>query len=238
MTFQDSLGKRRRKRLPIAPNITEPEVFNPKRSDWQRIQEAFGVRLGLTQRSEIIELVDEYFFVHELESSAPFAGDAITWLRKLRASLNQALSLMRRKADTAPLLLEAEDYARDNMVVALWRARGGTRWTWGEIGRFVVQLEHACGDVLGDFETLEGGFKEGSAWKLLIIGLTELASRNNFPSLAAKGGRTSAFVKFVRELQKTFPKAYRQHLQSDDALAEAISKVRRRQKTNAGSKAK
>jgi hypothetical protein len=224
--------------LPISPDLTDAEVFRPKRSDWQRVQNAFQVRLRPTQRAEIIDFVDDYFFVHELERGAPFAGDAIAWLKKLRASLNQASSLMRRKADTPPLVLEAEDYARDNLVVALRKENEGTGRTWGDVTRFVVQLEHACGEVLQDFATLEGGFKEGGAWRVLIIRLTEFATENNFPSLAGKGGKTSPFVKFVGELQKTFPKAFRKHLQSDDALAEAISTARRRQKTNAHSKAK
>jgi hypothetical protein len=224
--------------LPISPDLTDPEVFRPKRSDWQRIQTAFEVRLRRTHQAEVIDFVDDYFFVHELERGAPFAADAIAWLKKLRASLNQASSLMRRKADTPPLVLEAEDYARDNLVVALRKEKEGTRWTWGDITRFVVKLEHACGEVLQDFETLEGGFQEGSAWRVLITRLTEFATKNNFPSLAGKGGKTSPFVKFVGELQKTFPEAYRKHLQSDDALAEAISTARRRQKTNAGPKAK
>jgi hypothetical protein len=237
MTFNNSAGRRRRKRLPVAPYVADAEVFRPKRTDWERIQNAFGVRLGPTERAEVIYFVNDYFYVHELERRAPFAGDAIAWLKKLRASLQQVLNLMRRKADTAPLLLEAEDYARDNLVVLL-RAKSGPRWTWGNKVSFVAQLEHACGKVIQDFETIEGGFKEGSAWKILITRLTEFAARNNFPFLAGKGGRTSPFVKFVRELQKTFPKAYRKHLQSDDALAEAISKARRRQKTNGVLKAK
>lgn len=238
MTFNSSVGKRRRKRLPISPEVTDAEVFRPKRSDWQRIQRAFGVRLSLTHRSEIIDLVDNYFFVHELERSAPFAADAINWLKKLRARLNETLILVRRQPGTAVEILEAEDYARVNLVAVFRKARGGANWTWGTIVQLIVQLERACGDVLKDFETLEDGFKEGAAWSLLIVRLTELADRNNFPSRVAKGGSPSPFVELICELQKTFPEKFRKHLHSDTALAQAILRSRRIQNTSSGAKAK
>ena len=182
MGLQDSLAKRRRKRLPIAPDVIAPEVFRPMRSDWQRIEDAFGMRLSRAHRAEIVDVVDDYFFVHQLERSAPFAADAIAWLKKLRTSLKEALGLMRRKPETPFLVLEAEDYARVELVALFRKYRGGASWTWGEIVTVIAQLERACGNVMQDFETLKGGFKEGAAWRNLIIGLTEFADRNNFPS--------------------------------------------------------
>jgi hypothetical protein len=230
--LQDDLAKRRRKRLPIAPDVTVPEIFKPKRSDWQRIQDSFGVRLGPTHRAEITVFANDYFFAHELERSAPFAADGIAWLRKLRLSLNQALSIMRKKPDTPYLEREAEDYARVNMVALFRKYRGEASWTWGQILDVVAQLERASSDVLQDFETLKDGFKEGSAWNLLVFRLTELADKNHFPSRVAKGGRSSPFVKFMRELQKTFPEKFRKHLHSDTALAQAILRARRIQNAN------
>jgi hypothetical protein len=238
MSFKDSVGKRRRKRLPISPDVADVEVFRPKRRDWQRIQGAFGVRLSSTHRSEIIDLVDNYLFVHDLERSAPFANDAIAWLRKLKAKLNEALGLMRHMPDTVAHLLEAEDYARVNLVALFRKYREGANWSWGEIVQVIAQLERGCGNVIRDFETLEDGFKEGSAWELLITRLTELADHNDFPSRVAKGGSPSPFVKFVRELQETLPQKFRKHLHSDTALAQAILRSRRIQNTNAVTKAK
>ena len=236
MNRKNPSSKSRRKRLHISPIVVDPKVFMPRKSDWRRIQCAYEVRLSGSLRSEIIGLVDHYFYNHQLELAAPFADDAAAWLKKLRANLTDALHLMRRRPATATQISEAEDFGRSQIMVLMRKARRDVNWTWGQIVTHIAQLEHACGEVIQDCENSEDGFKEGSGWNLLISQLTELANRCGFSRSAAKGGKTSPFVAFVQELQRTFPAEFRNHFQSDDALAEAISRARR-QKTNSRSKA-
>jgi hypothetical protein len=43
-------GKRRLKRLPVAPHIVSSDHFKPTASDWKRLQTAFGAKLGRRSR--------------------------------------------------------------------------------------------------------------------------------------------------------------------------------------------
>ncbi|HJU04525.1 MAG TPA: hypothetical protein VJ692_05180 [Nitrospiraceae bacterium] len=238
ISAKNSVGKRRRKRLFMAPDIETPEVFTPNRKDWQRMEAAFGYTLDRTQRTAIIDLVDNYFFVHELERNAPFANDAIAWLGRLRAGLSLTLNAVLRKPNTPTLQREAELVGKTSLVASFSKYEAGAKWTWREIVAVIVHLERACNDVIVDFKTTNDGFREGSAWALLICELTQLATQDGLPSGAGKGDHASPFVRFVRELQKTFPPKYRKHLHSYEALAQAIIRARPRQDTNSRSKAK
>ncbi len=72
------------------------------------------------------------------------------------------------------------------------------------------------------------GFDEGMMWDVWIQGLTETLNSHDLPTGARKdsSGPTSAFVRFVRELQKELPAECRK-LDNDQTIATAIYRARR-----------
>ena len=72
------------------------------------------------------------------------------------------------------------------------------------------------------------GFDEGTMWDVWIQGLTTILNSHDLPTGARKDstGPTSAFVRFVKELQKELPTECRK-LNNDETIATAISRARR-----------
>jgi hypothetical protein len=74
------------------------------------------------------------------------------------------------------------------------------------------------------------GFVEGRNWDELIWKLSEFAKKEKLPVGVSKfsdPSEASPFVRFVRELQHTFPREFQRHEVSNAALTEAITVARR-----------
>ena len=79
-------------------------------------------------------------------------------------------------------------------------------------------------------QTARVGFVEGRAWDQLVWKLTEFAKERSLPGGVSKfdeSTQASPFVRFVRELQRTFPERFQRHETSNAALTEAITVARR-----------
>jgi hypothetical protein len=74
------------------------------------------------------------------------------------------------------------------------------------------------------------GFAEGNAWNQMIWDLIRFADERGLSTRITHfddPNQGSPFVRFVRELQLTFPTEFRRHEASNAALTEAISVARR-----------
>lgn len=79
-----------------------------------------------------------------------------------------------------------------------------------------------------------GSFSLTEIWEFWIKRITEIMKEANLPYKVRKdtdkqkGETPSAFVILIRELQKSLPAEFRMFIHSDDSLAQAIHRARRR----------
>jgi hypothetical protein len=244
---RETVRKRRLARLPIAPDIEAPDRFEPTGENWHEMESAYGVHLNESQRAEIRAIVDDYLSFQPIENAAPFAIDAERWLIKLMKSIDRS-----RKAMVYPPIGASETVAAAaahsivDIQCHFQALRPGEQWSWGYLQGFVRDLSTACEKALEDVSKYNksGGIVENNSWELMALRLMVFAVLSNLPSGVSKGSNKSrtetpsSFIAFFAKLQKLMPERYRRHQHSLDALAEAVSVVRRRELTRRDSKEK
>jgi hypothetical protein len=238
--------KSRRSRLNISSGWGAEQKFRPEAADWQRIESAYGRQFNDADRDAIVVLVDKYFFWQPSEARAPFVDDAIRYLDRLERAmkrfwdvvLEQSQIPMTGVGDQAHIAEEAEMRS-----VAI-------RFVQSQFGRHLKQFDfrrqtgwRALLEVIGACmpafvktrEYITGhaarvGFAEGNAWNQMIwdlIGFAEARGLSSRVTHFDDPNQASSFVRFVRELQLTFPKDFRRHETSNASLTETITVARR-----------
>jgi hypothetical protein len=85
----------------------------------------------------------------------------------------------------------------------------------------------ACHRSLDELNDPDWNVEEGEAWERWINRLTGLLAADDHPTAARKDDADpSAFVSLVDKLQAFLPPECRRHVQSQQALAKAISSAR------------
>jgi len=224
--------------LNISGGTGPDEKFVPRPSDWGRIETAYGHSFSEEGKRQIIDLVDKYFFWQPGEANAPFVDDAINYLNALEKAGKRFWQTMLEREDIPALIgdarlrgdaiifvqnhvgryLERFDFRRKTDWDALQNTMGACVAAFGKTRQYLVG------------EAADRGFVEGRAWNNLVWNLAVFVEAKQLPFRVSKGDgptRASPFVRFVWELQETFPSRFRRHHASLIALAEAISVARR-----------
>ena len=221
----------RKRRLPRLSSAILPEgcpepKFEPRAEDWQRIEEAYRHPLDVADQQEIGRLVSNYFDVQPYEPSAPFVGDVEKWLAKVHKTaegFHKALGELEAESEGAEGEIERDAALHAKVLIELHlkflRSIGDFRNATAD---FLAAAFHAKNKLKDDAGK---GFVEGERWDKLVRGLAQWFEGKGLLVTASKGGNTSPFVAFMRELQKIFPERLRRHMHSDGALAEGIRKA-------------
>jgi hypothetical protein len=80
----------RRPRLQYEIVIGPPPDFKPTAADWERMELAYGPKLGGDDRENIVKLVTYYFHLGQVGRNAPFVDDAKQWLAKVQKAAESA----------------------------------------------------------------------------------------------------------------------------------------------------
>ena len=168
-----------------------------------------------------------YFREVPFETAAPFIDDASQYLDKVTDFVRAFVRALRIPAEEAAM--EAALRVRELIEIA------APSLDIAHLEGLTQGFALACDAVRRDLEQQapQTDIEEGQAWNELIRVLTEFSKELGLPTGASKGfaksksGRSSPFVAFVSELQKSFPNRYRRHNQSHQALAKAIGDARR-----------
>jgi hypothetical protein len=238
--------KSRRKRLNVSSG-TGPEKFTPEASDWERIAAAYGQPLGAADRDAIVVLVNQYFFCQPDEANAPFADDALRYLDQLERSGRTFWHIMLQRGSPSEL---SQDALLKDEALFFVQSRVGQHLQALDFHRKTDWdgLLHTMTDCVSAFrrtrkcieEAMNSGFVEGRAWNGLIWKLLEFADQRNLPfriSKADEANKSSPFVRFIWELQRSFPTHFRRHDASPIALAQAMSVARRQIKASIAQRA-
>jgi hypothetical protein len=238
--------KSRRLRLNISSGWGAERKFTPEPPDWRRIETAYGHQFNDADRDAIVVLVDKYFFWQPSEARAPFVDDATRYLDRLEkvakrfwdVLLEQSQTPMTGVGDHAHIAEEAEmrgvaiGFVQSHFGRHLKQFDFRRQTDW----RALLEVMGACIPALAktrEYITEEAarvGFAEGSAWNQMIWDLIGFADARALPSRVTHfddPNQASSFVRFVRELQLTFPKEFRRHETSNASLTEAITVARR-----------
>jgi hypothetical protein len=233
-------------RLNIAIGGGEDLKFQPLPEDWARIEAAYGHVLSNDARTAVVNLVENYFRLQPSEALAPRYPDATEYLDRLEKAwktfwkaLLESENIPMTGAGTQAHIAEADRIK----AVAI-------RSVQGHFGRYLKEFHYKAPmnwngllDVMAACypafiktreyftgEAARGGFVEGGNWNELIWKLTEFAKERHLPCGVSKSSdplQASPFVRFVRELQHTFPSEFQRHEATNAGLTEAITVARR-----------
>jgi hypothetical protein len=217
--------------LPIASASGELD-FKITDGDWNRIEKAYGKQLSASVRKKIFDATTGFLLFECFERTAEPRSWAIDRVRRLRKSaeeFNKALLKDTHQAGVSRI------YA-DNLIERyLDHPRLGSREKLRHLRSVLVSVSAACRSALKAIEDPNVPRRwPGECWDRWVCRLTAVFNASGLPSGARKDSDKrradghSPFVMFVYELQRCAPREARRHVQSKDALANAIQVARRR----------
>lgn len=246
--------KSRRRRLHISGPLGRPPEWNPSDADWTRFETAYGALFDAAMRAEIASAIGTYFKWAGHEPIAPFATGNDGGIQKLKQALRLAEDLYGaiRSCGAAEGVLDRhwesyfpnQEVADDELPEGLSDSEFfdaisalPPRPYRRDLKEMVHLIVRVIGDTLQDIDRPDAAaFVEGEKWGLLVRDLARIFEARKLSNAAAKGNEAnpapSPFVRFIGEIQTSFPTDLRRHRSSYDALAKAISAVRRDVKRN------
>jgi hypothetical protein len=210
-------------------------MLNLTAADWQDLQAAYGRVLAPVVRQQVLNASRHYLSMAGSEMAAGPMAEAVKRAGKLRKAASSLLTLIKKNSSMAPdaAALHADEeigWYLNQMVLRPSRKREYLKPFASEVSSFLTACELALDEMRRS--SIPGYWPDGGAWKEWIKTITQIMELNGLPSSARKdtdknkSGRPSAFVKFIRELQRHFPKEHQRHTHSDIALTEAINRAR------------
>jgi len=247
--------KSRNRRLPISGTLGVPRKWTLGDDDWTRFEAAYGGALfDAAMRAEIATAIGKYFYWADFEPAAPFAtgdGGAIEKLKRASRLAEDLYRAVTSLGDATSILaphwekyftgqkISDDELPAGVSVAELFDAIAALprRPYRRDLPEMVHVIASAISDTLRDVDRPDApAFEEGEAWGLLVRDLERIFEARTLSVAAAKGNEAnpapSPFVLFIREIQKSFPPDLRRHGSSYDALAKAISDMRRDVKRN------
>lgn len=229
--------KSRSARLPTA-SVRGEFRFEPSAEDWDRIASGYGIELTPEDKSEIHKLAENYLLFAPFERAAPFAADAIGYLKRLRkAAVGFRTALLSGQQLKTESERDAAFYAGLLIEQRLEELRYSRTASMNDLHATMTAFMAASAGAMKELESPAARFHdEGETWDALVRGLTSWFKSTGRPTGAAKDAdkskkdAPSRFVGFVRELQNTFPADLRRYTASDVALAKGISDARRKRR--------
>jgi len=212
-------------------------AYAPSGGDWAKMETDYGRRLTATARAAIVKSVEAYFRDERFEQNAPYHRDALQSIKSVDKAARSLTSTL--LADPRSRTADAAFHGQLAIERFLSSLPLDEQVSLDTIRRHVTALYAAASlakkEVAKDARRAP---KVLSAWQELICSLTQFALAHGMPSSASKGTdktpslEPSPFVRMVRALQSTFPPNMQRHNGSYDALAEAISRAKRKTPKN------
>ena len=198
------------------------------------IEKAYeGQKLETRVRAAMVKAAKLYIRDAQFETGAPFARHTLNYLDGVDRAARDLMSAMVGRSKPLPVdaiflgQLAIERFLLDPLH------REPERWDAlrSQVTALIAAAKKAKAEQQGGSGS---GLVEGGAWSKLVCHLSKVAIKHGLPYRASKGtdksvnSEPSQFVKFLRAFQRTFPSQWQRHNVSYDALAEAISKARRK----------
>jgi hypothetical protein len=209
------MARQRRKKLPIAV-VSERPSLSPAAINWEHVERACGQTFSTEVRCAVFKLTASFVDFAPFELAAEPQEEAVRRVRRLKDAASK-FRLLLSPCDTAA----ARIYA-DSQIDREGRL-GGMR-------AHLLDFISDCNAALREIERPTTAMRqEGESWAKWVRGLTHVLKAAGLPTGVSKDVRspTSPFTRLIRELQKCIPQELRRHTQSAEALAKAISRVRR-----------
>ena len=219
---------RRSRKLPIAsgPGTVDLTI---NEADWQRIETAYGKKLSCGVRNAVLGATRGFVVLDICERQAEPVADAekiIDVCKKAAGNFQCALLATTSSSDVA-------SYVRDLIAKNFHDTRLSNKdQLFNTLISLLNSFRVACDSSLTELNVPSfPPFGEGECWKYWIPRLTEIMQEAGLPTGVRKdtdkrkSDKPSPFVALVRELQECLPDGCRKTTHSDDALAEAITRV-------------
>lgn len=248
------MGRASRKRLlPIGTAHGSPgENWELTDDAWHRCELAWEVSIDADTRHDIRDIVRAAIDREPFGRTAPFADDAIEWLKRVEKAARQ-FAAIKTHAPGGGATAYAEGCINstlntipDTAFLDLMRNRGEPRVKLTDEPLFKLRLrfairiatevQHAARQAKAELqEESYPAFHEKSAWKTMIQKLWQMANERGLPAGINKSGirktkevgivdkTSSPFVAFVSELQHSLPEGLNRHNHSLPALATAMT---------------
>lgn len=244
---------RRKRRLPVGTAHGSPgENWELTDDAWHRCELAWEVKIDADSRHKIREIVRAAIDKEPFGRTAPFADDAIKWLKLVENAARQFAAIKNHApgggatAYAEGCINSALDPIPDTAFLDLMRNRGEPRVKLTDEPLFKLRLDfairiatevqHAARQAEAELqEESYPAFHEKSAWKTMIQKLWQMANERGLPAGINKSGTrrtkeagildktSSPFVAFVSELQRSLPEGLNRHNHSLPALATAMT---------------
>ena len=201
-----------------------------KKSDWKRIESAYGRELSGAVREAVLKATQEFVYWEGLERSAQPAKDTKTKIHLLKSG---AASFQKNLWAHAFSASDVGFYASHLIKRNFHDSRlADTNQLFNTLSGLLTSFQVACTGALSDLQTAPS-FVQGECWGGWIRQLTRTLKENGLRTEVRKdaGGKSksdkhSPFVHLVHELQNCLPNGYRRSVHSDGALAKAIVEAR------------
>jgi hypothetical protein len=231
-----------RSRLPLASVGGRPAEFSPADAQWKQIERAYGHSLPEAVRQGIREATTNFLRWEPYERAAELvslARERVLTVQKGAKTLYDALVA----APSTTASVYAHHLIKRHLAdEKYWRRklRGQNEDKFERFRRLSELLVDACTSALTELnDPSRPGHREGDCWEGWVRNLTYIAKKHNLPTGARTDTRPSdkqsPFVALVSKLQQLVPVAAVHHAHSNDALAKAIQRARRRRGSGATS---
>jgi hypothetical protein len=230
--------KHLRKFLTLTPAsaIARERKFTISKTDWLRIENAYGRPLPEAVRQAVEHATQDFVCWDMAEQEARPIADAMRLVetyKKATGNFQRMLdteseSMSDAEADTAMFVQRL--ISRNFRNIDPRRSRGNP---FDLLRDVFTELDSACERALGKLSPMPKiiTLGEGQVWRWWIRDLSKIMKDNSLPASVRKDSdkstKLSPFLVFVRELQKCLPKECNFPAHSDRALAEAIVRARR-----------
>jgi hypothetical protein len=209
---------------------------------WQAIEHAYGQQLNAEVRQQITTVTTQYLKDCVFERTAApkaMARERIERIRRAAGDLEKVmLDSKHFSASTDELSREQQEQQQsvhsyaDRLIRRHFNdPRLAAGWRGDRFRGVLTSLVVACDCALNDLSAPEG---DGQPWDWWIQGLTRIAAEHRLPYYARiVSKKPSPFVALVRALQGVVAlqeqeRALARHTFSDEALAQAVRRARRR----------
>jgi hypothetical protein len=211
--------------------------FRIARSDWNRIETAYGHLLAAPVRRKIRDATRKYLDWVEFEDKAAMILETTARIHAIKKIAHELREVIFQRP--SKIGREADYYARTLICKHMDLRFEGRDGLQNLALKTEQDIAKGCERALAELRRESGlGFRDGETWQWWVRTLTSILSKSQLPIQVrkdtdkAKVAKPSAFVAFMRELQACIPKAYRRsqpgspYFEANIALSTAIGRAR------------
>jgi hypothetical protein len=188
----------------------EPQI---KIRNWKRVEKECGCRLSEDVREQLQGACSRFLLcAHPEKQGGPPLADALTRIDEIRRTAQEF------RAKPSGLHKDAVSLAETLVDIRL------AALNFPGLAGLMSLVVRACDD--GKAELIDHGRKRPKeAFPRFIREVTDICYRAGLPTEAGRKG-TGPFTTLVWEIQRQFPEGYAEHMESHEALGQAINRAR------------